>query len=264
MSRIWTASRRLQRGFFTLPGGMGSAFPPGGAGPTPPPYDTDLVVHFDAADLSTLALSGSDVDSWTCKASAQVWSQTSVNRPVVSSTYFSPRGINFDTSGGNRKWLEGSGITIPVPNTTFIVANVANTGNTALGLYGGSSSSRQECFLVYVSGASQKYTQYVLTLSPLFYLNSVAINTPDKIVAGFYSTNTSLGTFNLERNRSNVNDVSAGTTAPSTINVAYLGSNDAALPSQGHVAEVLSYNRYLDSTERTAVYDYLSAKWGTP
>lgn len=38
--KVWTPSRKLQRGFFGLPGGMGAAFPSGGGGP--PPLSTDI------------------------------------------------------------------------------------------------------------------------------------------------------------------------------------------------------------------------------
>lgn len=38
--KIWTPSRKLQRGFIGLPGGMGAAFPSGGGGP--PPLSTDI------------------------------------------------------------------------------------------------------------------------------------------------------------------------------------------------------------------------------
>lgn len=51
--KIWTPSRRLQRGFVGLPGGMGATRPSGGGGTDPLNSDVVLRCHFDGTNGST-------------------------------------------------------------------------------------------------------------------------------------------------------------------------------------------------------------------
>lgn len=106
MSRIWTPSRRLQRGFFTLPGGMGSAFPPGGGDPNF--ANVQLLLHMEGADGSTTFTdSSSSPKTVTANGNAQI--------DTAQSKF-----------GSSSCLLDGSGDYLGLPNAASVVPESGN------------------------------------------------------------------------------------------------------------------------------------------
>lgn len=255
-----------QRGFFTMPGGMGATGRPGGGLP-PPPYSASLALHFDAFDLSTLTLDGSNLDSWRCKVTGNQWSNTGANRPLVNSGTMSPRGVVFGRVGSDNKWLTGTAVNVAVPITVFKVVNFQVTsGSHILALYNGTATNFASAgtgFLAtYLAGSVTTYTQ-VRGSTTGTYAASSALGSTGLMTVGFRVGSTALSSAYTDMNRSDVTGTRAGSDMPSSFTFSTLGSTDSTFFSRGTVGEVLVYAAALDSTQRTNVYNYLTAKWGT-
>jgi len=92
-----------QRGFFTMPGGMGAAFPSSGAGPTDPDFaDVSLLCHFNGSNGATTTVDSGPIGHTI----------TAVGNAEISTTQ--------SRFGGSSAFFDGSGDSFTVPDDTSL------------------------------------------------------------------------------------------------------------------------------------------------
>jgi len=241
---------------------------------------TGLVIWLDSSDSSSLSLSGTNVLSWTDKATSKVFT------PTTASTYgtrSSPStGINFPNAGsGTGTYGLGYSTTWYLPTQNFSVFVVykptaSATFNAAFGLTTSNNlatSGRPNFFFVAQYGTGER-TRIVIDYDGASFASevtssdngSVGLNVihVDEIIMTNSSSTTKIYTNGTE------NTYAAG---PSNYTSSYsnypvgnatVAANATAWGSRsftGVVYETVVYNRSITSNERTNLENYFYLKW---
>jgi hypothetical protein len=234
---------------------------------------SNLYIWLDGADTSTVTIDGGDgkVSEWHDKAGADnVASQvTSARRPDTGSTINGRSVVTFtpaDAAGD--QLVGGSPVLGDSDRTVIFVASPfeSNLSDIAVGL--GSSTSNRSW------GITNKgvYAWAVNDYESFAQFNAVSPlpgNTPPQINAITYDSNGGTGgghtgVFNRYTTGSQVTtSEDPATLTEYNTNSGYRVGNwsDQNRGFNGHVAEVLVFNKAINNAERVVVDNYLAAKW---
>jgi hypothetical protein len=228
----------------------------------------NLQAWFDAADATTVSVSGSSVTQWRDKSSNaySVGQVTTSNQPSYSySLQNKKNGIQFSTSS----FLFAAGSTMPNFTTgsatsVFLAAKNAttNTGwnifNTIwfIGINGGTTRYHLS-FNQNTTDGTTLYTNGTLVGQ----VTSNAVAPSSNAIVGFTASSTSA---TIHTNGSS--DTYAGTTLPAANNTTYFMFGDArngeAASSDTVIYEMVGYNVQLNVAQRQQIEGYLAWKWG--
>jgi hypothetical protein len=250
--------------------------------PSVPSFDptsiTGCKLWLDAADTSSISLSGSAVTQWNDKSGNgyNFAQSTSTLRPSSGTrTQNSKNVIDFDgvndiltTTAAKSAFNFIHSLT----STFFMVAKIDsfsvwnyllgdNGGTTGqVGLWHGTSPTVNRLTLGVANGSTAVILHNVDGLiTTNAFIAAHKLDPANGTAANRWKVSVNNGAFT----GSNIH-----TSTPSTSNSARnlsIGdaeSPDSGLPLDGFVGEVLIYNSILSAGDITSVYDYLSAKWG--
>lgn len=209
-----------------------------------PTQISNCALWLDAADASTVTLSGSNVTTWRDKSGSvnNATQSTASNGPVYSSN-----GLVFNGSN----WLTTPITSAPSAESLFIV--MRHTTNTTMDIFAGTSVGFREFLLyngsIYVGrwgtapsgtngGALSFNTTYILTYQ----------YTTTQVTFTVNGTITGSGTPPYTYSGSGTTFIGASTYAPNNL--------------YGTIYEIVYYSRSLSSTERQQLEGYLARKWG--
>jgi hypothetical protein len=254
------------------------ALPPFPEVPVLPKYATNgvftpnsignLQAWFDAADSSTVAVSGSSVSQWRDKSSNaySVSQVTASNQPSYSYNLQNKKnGIQFSSNS----FLFAAGSTMPNFTTgsatsVFLAAKNAttNTGwnifNTIwfIGINGGTTRYHLS-FNQNTTDGTTLYTNGTLVGQ----VTSNAVAPSSNAIVGFTASSTST---TIHTNGSS--DTYAGTTLPAANNTTYFMFGDArnaeSVSSDTVIYEMVGYNVQVNLRQRQQIEGYLAWKWG--
>lgn len=257
----------------------GNFTPPAQALPDPYPstpggIGNGLVLWLDGSDATTVTSSGGAVSAWADKSgSGRTFTQsTTAQKPSVDTTTFS--GLSALSFNTDKNLVASSPLTLPATFSAFMVVYYpASTGasrstvimNTASA---GSIQSGSDHFGLFSTPGFGGYQEIAAKQSSggsitAVYNDANLISTSKvqmSVVADGVSTNLL-----LRRGGANLSKAAPSTafTAGQTWN--QIGETaSATYTSNGVIAEIVAYNRTLNSTEYAAVESYLKTKWGTP
>ena len=211
---------------------------------------------YDAADTSTITLSGSDVTGWADKA--KIGNDLTVNG--VAPTYTS-RKINNITCvefNGSTQSMKSS-LTASDNTSTYFVVALQDTSAAVRSVFG-SSAGNGICTYLDASRRIQLELQlsFAIFTSTLTPTNGIAF-----AMTNVYDTSVSNGTI------ATLNGVSQATTVTYTPTAALtltLGAQTTTPTSfwDGLIGEFIMYPTALSAPDRVLVETYLRSKWGTP
>jgi hypothetical protein len=228
-----------------------------------PSFIPDLVARYDASDLSSIALSGSDVTQWNdVSGNARHATQgTSTNRPKSGTRTIN--GINAIDFDGTNDFLINNGISASYtgtnkPFTIFQVSQLDTTtgSQTSWGIASSTTSPPR----IFPSNAT------------LFIRNNANTQIGAEIT-GAYNTNAQFLTYRssgtnitgfLNKTLTVTQSYSLGAIS---LNNSHIGAfRSSGFPDgvqfwNGLIGEMIYYNRELTALEVSQVHDYLSAKW---
>lgn len=211
---------------------------------------TNLVGWYDATDTATLTTSGSNVTGWADKSGA------GNNITGVSGNY--PQTGTRSVNGLNALDFNGTSQHLPFPsalyslssgdNTVYIV-NTFDTNIQMASIHGQDSGSNR--YRQIIQGPLNAYHGTALTAFPGYSYNS-NFNLYEQLFSG---TSITLGI-----NGSTATTASAGSNF--TMVNFYIGAqNGSSNWLDGAVAEIIFYNRALNTSERNQVIGYLCTKY---
>jgi hypothetical protein len=219
-----------------------------------------LTMWLDAADATTLTLSGNTVTQWRDK-SGQGYTLTVPSGGYTSPTY--SNGI-LNMSGSNALWstsnFEISGNT---PLTLFLVGSVTRIGGNGPGAHiglAGSATPPQYFGVV----TFQDSTKTILYTPSCFGPDVDRTLTPNisgqrTILCAFYDGTVIQGTYNGTLGTSKSLTTANFASRPFQIGNRNAGS---APPNEGTICESICYAGALTTTQRQVVEGYLARKWG--
>jgi hypothetical protein len=228
----------------------------------PPFTPTDLVgcaLWLDAADSTSLTLSGSNVSAWRDKSPSSLaltltgtptWSSNSVN--FTGTQYFTNSTISLNLSamtvflvGHTLSGSQNGGFMsfVPIPNGTDY--NQSNAIAYTIDTF--TAGTLATTFNYGVSSLTRTYTS---PTNPFLFthVQSGTAMTLYGLGTSFYTTTTNF---------------TPGTTTGLTIGARYqTGNGVVSAYLTGNVKEILIYNTALTTTQRQMVENYLAWKWG--
>jgi hypothetical protein len=258
---LTTSQRQQIEGYLAHKWGLNTALTGGLARPTQIPGCT---LWLDAADASTLALSGSAVTSWTDKSSnAFVFSQaTSANRPTSGASTIN--GINVLTYTATQSLLTTSYSQNFTTATVFAVVKATNasygTWEFMRMLMSPSGTTGLPYFYIEYNNASAYDVVFSITGR-----NGMGGNLGSSSIAGITQLFTGLITGSTTTNSITrygtplsfaFNGTTAGFTSVTNATLEVMGG------SAGQAGEFVMFNRILSTSEYQAVEGYLATKWG--
>ena len=228
----------------------------------------NLQAWFDAADLTTVTVSGSSVTQWRDKSSNaySVGQPTASNQPMYSySLQNKKNGIQFSTSS----FLFAAGSSMPnfttgAATSVFLAAKNAST-NTGWNIF-------NTIWFVGINGGTQRYHlsfNQNTTDGTTLYTNGIlvgqvtsnAVAPSSNAILGFTASSTSA---TIHTNGSS--DTYSGTTLPAANNTTYFmfgdARNDVNASSDTVIYEMVGYNVQLNVAQRQQIEGYLAWKWG--
>lgn len=240
------------------------------AGEPVPPFDptslTDLVAWYNAADLSSISLSGSEVTQWNDSSGNghHATQGTSVRRPLSGTrTLNSLNVLDFD---GSNDFLINNGIAASFagedkPFTIFQVSQLdtSATGQTHWAISFNNTNTPRifpaEAVLNirddFGSAVALSITGALNTNAQFLTFRSSGLNFTGFLDDTLINTGTAYNFNNITLTRGTIG--------------AYRNDSDfpnGVLFSNGVIGELIFYNRELTLTEVGQVHSYLSAKWG--
>lgn len=245
-----------------------------------PPTVSGLVLWLDSTDATSFSLSGTNVLSWTDKASSRTLT------PTTASTYgtrtSTGSGVNFP-NGGSDSGTYGLGYNttwyLPTQNFSVFVVFKPTASSTFAACFGLTTSNnlaasgRPNFFLVTQTGTGEK-TSCALDFDGASFASSVAssgnggiglnVIRLDEIIMTSSSSTTKILTNGTENTYSDAPDnySSPYSNYPvGYISMAAYATAWGARSFTGVVYEVFMYNRAVTSTERTGLENYAYLKW---
>jgi hypothetical protein len=247
-----------------IPFGVLSAAGAGDLEPVFPSGITGLVARYDAADLTSISVSGSDVTQWNDLSGNghNATQGTSTNRPKSGTrTLNSKNVLDFD---GTNDFLINNGIAASYTGTSkpFTIFQVTQLDTTA-----GNQTSWS------IANSSAGNPRIFPTNEQIIIRNNSGTEVGPSIT-GAYNTNSQFLTYRSSGTNFTgfINKTLILTSAYSlgsrSLNVAsigtYRGFNFASGVQfwNGVIGEMIYYDRELTTSEVGQVHDYLSDKWG--
>lgn len=238
---------------------LGSLITPSNAG------ISGLSLWLDAADSSTISLTGSNVTQWRDKTASIAFQGSSTNQTIATTARNGLFPIQFNGAG----FLSNSTFVYTLNNrSAFMVVaeNSAGANSGFLSFASSGSDYNQLNTMVYESG----YKPYPQNFSIVTGLGIggmnlyTGTNTPTPFA--LYNDTYASGSDILYKNGSQVATATTAATFSNSTGL-YLGSRmTSGSPSNnylsGVIAEVVLFNRALTTTERQQVEGYLAWKWG--
>jgi hypothetical protein len=221
---------------------------------------SNLALWLDAADQSTMSLTGSSVNSWTDKASNIVFTAQGT-APTLS-------GSNIAFGGSS--YLLNNSFVYTIPNhTSFIVmGETGGHSNTAGILAFGTStdyaSSNAKTYNTgYMNPNGNNFVSECLSLSGGYTMGNAATgNTgaPFSVWNDQYTSGSGL----MFRNGSQISSTSVALSLSNSTALAIGARNQGGYNQflRGVIAEVVLYTRVLTTNERQRIEGYLAWKWG--
>lgn len=227
------------------------------------------VLWLDAADASTIRDADGDnagtgtgganngfagtVATWVDKSGSgfNVTQSTAANRPTY--TVGALNGQNVITFDGTNDKLTNTGATIAGNDyTMFIVFDRSIAGGRDGVVELGNGGSRNALF---VNDSANKLG---------FYANGAFFNSTNVYTPGTYEVVTMMHDVTaLSLWRNNVQEVNATATTRTSTTGIYVGDDSSGSDElNGHIAEIIVYDRDLTADERRDVQNYLAGKWG--
>jgi hypothetical protein len=247
-----------------LPLGVLSAAGAGPVGPLPFPTDiTGLIARYDSQNLSSIALSGSDVTQWDDLSGNgnHATQGTATNRPKSGTRTLNGKNVlDFD---GSNDFLINNGVAASFtgedkPWTFFFVTDRDATLNSGFSI---SSSTTNSPFI----------WQYASTMD----LRDNGLNEVILFTTGSESSGLKIITYRSSGlnftswlAKTAVNTGTAYNIGGITINISTIGAlrgtggiTNGTLFYNGAIGELIYYNRELTTSEVSRVQDYLVSRW---
>jgi hypothetical protein len=229
----------------------------------------------DAADTSTITVSGNEVTQWTDRsANAYAFTQgTSTNRP--SSGTRTVNGLNvIDFDGSNDRLVSTAAASTwnflhnPTGNTTFWVFLPDGTANNSVIAFTNEGQGNQPGFsFQYLSNSPQDLLYFISS-------NLTVCDVPAALTTGVaalytWKADTSNATLanRLKFYKDNgaatgTNTASATATTNNPAVTFHIGGKAGFTHFNGAIGEIIAYPSVLSDTDREKTRDYLITKWG--
>jgi hypothetical protein len=224
----------------------------------------------DASDVSSLLLTGDNVDGWIDKVNSVVGDAPAANRPSYDATANGGRGaVVFDQSGADKEWL----------NFGDILKSTNATGLTIMGVFQSTKTPLANEFPAFFgktagANASNQWNLFKTNVNLVFSYRGSSTDVYNSsqnftdtsnfnVLGGIYEPNT-ITSFVNSTSPSPL-DVTVNSATASTTNVI-MGANSAFSSFSFHdmsACEILAFLRPLSTFERQVVEGYLAHKWGT-
>lgn len=245
--------------------GILSAAGAGDLEPVFPSGITGLVARYDAADLTSISVSGSDVTQWNdLSGNARHATQgTATNRPKSGTRTLNSRNvIDFD---GTNDFLINAGIAASYTGTNkpFTIFQVSQLDTTT-----GNQTSWS------IANATANLPRIFSTNAQIIIRNNSGSEI-STLITGAYNTNAQFLTYRSSGtnitgfiDKTLIQTGFAYSQGAVSLNTANIGTfRGAAFPSgvqfwNGVIGEMIYYDRELTLSEVSEVHDYLSDKWG--
>lgn len=232
--------------------------------PTPdPPADspltllTNVTLWYDLQDATKVTLAGSKVSGLTDKSTAanDASQGTDANRPTYNATGINGHpSMNGDSATG--LGLSMTATAIRIPSSVFVVLQKSN--DDARGMIIGKSGN------VYSAIYAVSTFMYSYALSTVGEIQSTTGVTNGVGAIAEWDLSTSNGANRMFINNSELTiTTNQAWPSGSQAGYTYLLGGVGARDFKGEVGEVI-VSDFVSSTERTNIYNYLKAKWGTP
>ena len=226
-----------------------------------PSFIPDLVARYDAADLSSISLSGSDVTQWSdVSGNARHATQsTSTFRPKSGTrTINGLNAIDFDGTDDrlNANSVAASFTGNDRPFTIFMV-QAKDIANSSLSAFVFDSGLTTVPFMRYRG-------ENILMRDDANTQTELNVDGIDAATPMFVTFRSSGLNFTGYLNKTLVNTGTAYNRGNITVERFRIGQFTTASPLfyNGLIGEFIYYNRQLTALEVGQVHDYLSAKWG--
>jgi hypothetical protein len=226
----------------------------------------NLVARYDASDLSSISVSGSDVTQWNdVSGNARHATQgTSANRPKSGTRTIN--GINAIDFDGTNDYLFNNGVAASFsgadkPFTVFIMQARDVTGNLVPWSLGNTTTGTpyfwQRGDTLQLRDSSSNITVLTTTgisaATPLFAtFRSSGLNFTGYLNKTLVNTGTAYDRGTITLNRGTIGAFSSIGGVVGTFGEFF----------NGLIGELIYYDRELTDLEVTQVHDYLSVKWG--
>jgi len=287
-NRALTTSQRQQvEGYLSWKWGLNGGYSSSIA-PFTPTSVTGCQLWLDAADSSTLTLSGSSVTQWNDKSG----NQRNFNQPTSGSrpTYVSNGLNNYPIVRFASAFLSNVGFPLYASASSgmsfFAVFNTTNRNQqTAIlaQMLNGTNFTETEIGFSYASGTGYSLTNYgsiglhrgngAVTQTASNAINSNVTYVYSAIASNTGSTPSSIGLFlngtqntSIDFNTGMSNGFYSPGSYPIFLNSVYLGARNDRGPINnylaGDIAELILYNTVISSTQRQQIEGYLALKWG--
>ena len=212
------------------------------------PVKQGLVGWWDAADDSTVTLSGSNVTQWRDKSNSGYHMSPKSTGPTRSNTLNSKSILYFT----NTQEIGTTSLNLSASSNTVFALTKKNNTSTGRILTADSSVGNNWLLGHHSAYYNEYYAEgWVASNTTLEDGNTwkIYVGTWDKDsdIASIHSNGSTIAP-------DNVNGASAG---PNTLGINWVSSQ----MSDANVAEVIVFNRALSSDERTKVNNYLQNKW---
>jgi len=199
----------------------------------------------DAADATTLTLSGSNVTQWNDK------SGNGRNATGGVSPTFSNSGVVFN---GANTYLATTYSAVPTAETFFCVATWTGSASRNYCIIGTSATNGRN-FNILPTGGSNTIKWDKWGVAGYAYTGGVQSNVPF-LASGFFTGSNGQTTLNGGTS-STIDSFSFSGTGTTNIGTGVLGDY-----YQGTINEIVIYNTVLTSTQRQQIEGYLAWKWG--
>jgi len=282
-----TRDRQQVEGYLAWKWGLNGGYSPSIA-PFTPTSVAGCQLWLDAADSSTLTLSGSSVTQWNDKSG----NQRNFNQPTSGSrpTYVSNGLNNYPIVRFASAFLSNVGFPLYASASSgmsfFAVFNTTNRNQqTAIlaQMWNGTNFTETEIGFSYASGTGYSLTNYgsiglhrgngAVTQTASNAINSNVTYVYSAIASNTGSTPSSIGLFlngtqntSIDFNTGMSNGFYSPGSYPIFLNSVYLGARNDRGPINnylaGDIAELILYNTVISSTQRQQIEGYLALKWG--
>jgi hypothetical protein len=223
----------------------------------PPDIGSNTALWLDAADATTLTLSGSAVTTWLEKSgnNRHLVQSTSGNRPTYVTS--NPRDAYVNFSSASSQYLDisdAANIAVGRPFTAFIVEQRTSNKSNNFFIGGTTNATNSNLVLGYRFDTSATLAFFANDLNVL--IPSFATNS-NTCVWGFEYTGASQVIYS--------NGTTLGSRANATNLAAWAGAGLGRYTTNyydGRIREVVWYTPSLTTTQRQQVDGYLAWKWG--
>jgi len=219
----------------------------------------------DAADPSTVTLSGSNVTQWRDKANSVAFTASSTNPTVSTTKYGGQSAIQF---GGSAYFSNSSFVYTIATHSTFVVVGETSTHTNNAGILSfGTSGTDYNRTNAKSYNTAYGPNNWYFGMDQAFqaggFSTGLGANTPTPFA--LYSDTFGAGTLTGYMNGTQSNTATSAATFSDSTGLLIGARSTAGSPSgpiTGVIAEVILFTRVLSTIERQQVESYLANKWG--